>query len=276
MPSTTDEYLYLIWDYSESDEVYLLDDYPGAAVAYSVRKLRSTYIGSAMRVRRTVAPFDETDIGFDSNGDLDTAAIVAFGGSDSLTVSVWYDQSGSSNDASQATASNQRKIFDSSTGVMTYGGKPGLFRTITDGQLVHDIGSGTTWTSFAAVKIDSFPFGVHSRVPFSPWWYLADGSTGSLTSGFSNVSLWIDSTSSAAVSRLDLQNDLGTNHRLITARGDLTETGTNQWRVGSAYGTGGAYNVKGYMQEVIIYPSDQTSNLTGIETNINTYFSIYP
>jgi hypothetical protein len=159
---------------------------------------------------------------------------------------------------------------------MTYGGKPGLFRTITDGQLVHDIGSGTTWTSFAAVKIDSFPFGVHSRVPFSPWWYLADGSTNSLTVGFSNVSLWIDSTSSAAVSRLDLQNDLGTNHRLITARGDLTETGTNQWRVGSAYGTGATYNVKGYMQEVIIYPSDQTSNLTGIETNINTYFSIYP
>ncbi|MDB4558177.1 hypothetical protein N9Z89_00690 [Akkermansiaceae bacterium] len=276
MPSTTDEYLYLIWDYSESDEVYLLDDYPGAAVAYSVRKLRSTYTGSAMRVRRTVAPFDETDIGFDSNGDLDTAAIVSFGGSDSLMVSVWYDQSGSSNDASQATASNQRKIFDSSTGVMTYGGKPGLFRTITDGQLVHDIGSGTTWTSFAAVKIDSFPFGVHSLVPFSPWWYLADGSTGSLTAGFSNVSLWIDSTSSAAVSRLDLQNDLGTNHRLITARGDLTETGTNQWRVGSAYGTGSTYNVKGYMQEVIIYPSDQTSNLTGIESNVNTYFSIYP
>ena len=31
----------------------------------------------------------------------------------------------------------------------------------------------------------------------------------------------------------------------------------------------------GKMQEVIIYDSDQSSNRTGIESNINTYYSIY-
>jgi len=51
----------------------LLDDYPNAAAAYSVRLLRTAYSGSALRVRRNAAPFDEQDIGFDSNGDLDTA-----------------------------------------------------------------------------------------------------------------------------------------------------------------------------------------------------------
>jgi hypothetical protein len=29
------------------------------------------------------------------------------------------------------------------------------------------------------------------------------------------------------------------------------------------------------MQEVIIYHSDQSTNRSGIETNINNYFSIY-
>jgi len=30
-----------------------------------------------------------------------------------------------------------------------------------------------------------------------------------------------------------------------------------------------------YISELIIYPSDQTSNVTGIESNINTYYTIY-
>jgi len=31
----------------------------------------------------------------------------------------------------------------------------------------------------------------------------------------------------------------------------------------------------GYIQEIILYASDQTANRTGIETNINDYYSIY-
>jgi len=32
---------------------------------------------------------------------------------------------------------------------------------------------------------------------------------------------------------------------------------------------------QGNIQEVIFYPSDQSSNRTGIETNINDFYSIY-
>ena len=52
----------------------LLDTDTWAAAAYSVRKLRTAYTGSAIRVREDSGD-TETDIGFDSNGDLDTAAI---------------------------------------------------------------------------------------------------------------------------------------------------------------------------------------------------------
>ena len=34
-------------------------------------------------------------------------------------------------------------------------------------------------------------------------------------------------------------------------------------------------NWDGQIQEVIFYDSDQSSNRTGIESDINTYFSIY-
>jgi len=103
-----------------------LADYPDAAVAYSVRKLSNTAI-KCMRVRRTVAPFDEQDIGFTAGGDLDEAAIVAFGGSDPLAVSRWYDQSGFSRHAVQDTPGSQPQIYNG-TAVITENGKPIISR----------------------------------------------------------------------------------------------------------------------------------------------------
>lgn len=61
----------------------LLDTYPNAAVAYSLRKLRNAYSGSAIRVRRFVDN-TEQDFGFDTNGDLDIAGIESFFGNNLL------------------------------------------------------------------------------------------------------------------------------------------------------------------------------------------------
>ena len=57
----------------------LLDLYPGAAAAYSLRHLRTAYTGSAIQVRRSS---DDTlqDIGF-VDGNLDTASLLSFVGS---------------------------------------------------------------------------------------------------------------------------------------------------------------------------------------------------
>ena len=49
----------------------ILDEYSGAAAAYSVRRLSSSYTDGLIRVRRS-SDDTEQDIGFDSNGDLDT------------------------------------------------------------------------------------------------------------------------------------------------------------------------------------------------------------
>ena len=100
----------------------LLDTYPSAA-AYSVRKLRNSYTGSAIRVRRS-SDNTEQDIGF--NGiDLDTSALTTFVGANDGFVTTFYDQSGNARNATQATAANQPQIVSSGT-ILTENSKPSL------------------------------------------------------------------------------------------------------------------------------------------------------
>jgi hypothetical protein len=90
----------------------LLDQYSGAAAAYSLRKLRTAYTGSAIRVRRS-NDNTEQDIGFTSAGDLDTASLKTFIGANSGFVTTWYNQGDSSGrDVSQSTAANQPRIIN--------------------------------------------------------------------------------------------------------------------------------------------------------------------
>jgi len=103
--------------------------------AFSLRQLGSSYTGKAIQVRRSS---DNTvqDIGFTTNGDLDTAALKTFVGGGNGYVSIWYDQSGNGINATQTTAANQPQIvssgviyrdnglpvlYTSATGYLTYG-----------------------------------------------------------------------------------------------------------------------------------------------------------
>lgn len=101
----------------------LLDTYPNAAAAYSVRKLRTAYTGNCLRVRRS-SDNAETDIGFNGN-DVDTAAITTFVGANNGFVTSWYDQSGNANNLVQTTAVNQMQIVSSGT-ILSLNGKPAL------------------------------------------------------------------------------------------------------------------------------------------------------
>lgn len=87
----------------------LLDLYPNAAAAYSVRKLRSAYSGAAIRVRRS-SDNAEQDIGFTGTGDLDETALTAFVGANDGFVVTWYDQSGNGLDVSQLNPVAQSRI----------------------------------------------------------------------------------------------------------------------------------------------------------------------
>lgn len=92
-----------------------------AVAAYSTRKLRSAYSGSALRVKRS-SDNTEQDIGFSGN-DLDTAALAAFVPSGTGWVVTWYDQVGSNN---LVAASNSPYIVLSGS-LQTKNTKPAVF-----------------------------------------------------------------------------------------------------------------------------------------------------
>ena len=254
-----------------------LDTYTGAAAAYSVRLLRTAYTGSCMRVREDGGN-TETDIGFDSNGDLDTAAIASHCGANNGYVRYWYDQStaggtGSGNDAGQATAASQPQIYNG-TAVVTENGKPALERN-SNGSIymsTPSIGSSSTATMFTTVT----PRLTRSII-YQSGGYIASEQNGGLSIYYGS---FIPGTASTLQQRIQTYT-IGT-----TDVGFINGVQNVSGNAGSA-NIGGAGNIGGQgvnlrdpqkMQEIVIYLNDDyadTTNRKAIETNINTYFSIY-
>ena len=110
-------------NYFDVNDTGLLVDHPGAAAAYSVRQLTTSFT-SSMNIRRASDNAEQV-IGFTSAGDLDTGSIETFCAGTECYVDTWYDQSGNENDAEQTNASNQPLIYSASA-VITENNKPAL------------------------------------------------------------------------------------------------------------------------------------------------------
>ena len=103
-----------------------------AATAFSMRKLSSIYTGSAINVIRS-SDNSTQDIGFTTNGDLDTATLKIFVGAGNGFVTKWYDQSGNGNNLTQATSAYQPRIVNAGA-IDRENGKPFIrFFGITGG-----------------------------------------------------------------------------------------------------------------------------------------------
>ncbi len=273
-----------------------LDDYP-ATFAYSVRKLSSTYSGSALRVRRNAPPFDEQDIGFTPSGDLDEAAIVAFGGSDELRVSALYDQSGQSNDSGSSIPGNQPKIYNG-TSVITENGKPAFeFSGITGGfDFINatQITIGSYRTDFAVTSpanitstLGVFTTDTAFRAGTSTGRYAQNlrwnsGVIGSISfdAGGSVVVVNGSTTVTANTQHLTTGEYDGTNLSVYldgTLDGTTSQasqiTGTSFVNVASAFSANSGL-FEGKMQEIIDYQIDRSAERIAIETNINDYYKI--
>ena len=127
-----------VWDWTAPSFVGLLDLYPNAAAAYSLRKLRAAYSGSAVRVRKEVSSVSsETDIGFLADGSLDTISLLTFASdadNGDVFTTTWYDQSGDGLDFVETTAANQGKIVSGGV-LVTDDGVPAISLDGTDDNL---------------------------------------------------------------------------------------------------------------------------------------------
>ena len=85
-----------------------------STAAYSVRRLRTYYVGAALNVRRDSDNATQ-DIGFLLGGDLDVASLLSFVGTANGFVTTWYDQSNNANHATQTTLASQPQIVNGGT-----------------------------------------------------------------------------------------------------------------------------------------------------------------
>jgi len=260
--------------------VGLLDLFPNAAAAYSLRKLRAAYSGAAVRVRRS-SDNTEQDIGFDANGDLDTTALLAFvgtGGTDNGFVTTWYDQSGNGNNATNATASEQPLVVSGGT-LVTENGKAAILSaplatqnllraTFTLAQPLSIIGVVKTPIDRDQVPISSQNTTLRAYRRFAT-------SDNFLIQAGSNV--FAGSQTLAQSLEFAVYNG---SSGIFALDGNLLTTanfGTNGLdNLDLFQSNGGLPSYETYLQEVIIFDSNQSANRTAIETNINNFYSIYP
>lgn len=271
----------------------LLDTYSGAAAAYSLRKLRTAYTGSAIRVRRS-SDNTQIDIGF-VNGELDTITLLSFAGPNTCYVTIWYDQSGNSRNLIQTNNSYQTRIVNQ--GVIVYlNGKPvidtnvGYFTTTQNGFITLQ-----THSDFFIIKGLNFSPQYAGIVTMAPLTGNDYDSTSALSINVNNL------IGTNALVQSNSYNISGTGlnsaHRLIshlinassgqmwqnnvsagTSTGTFTTNNTGPLVVGTRYLSGSpsvSYFFNGYMQEIIIYNINQLSNRLNIQTNINSYYTIY-
>ena len=246
----------------------LLDDYPGAAAAYSLRLLNSTYTGSAIRVRRA-SDNAEQDIGFDNN-ELDTSALATFCSGTDGFVKTWYDQAGS-NDATQATTSAQPKIYDSVAGVVLENGKPIIQDNASAvAHLTSSLSLGTGNFAFSVLSTSSSFFCFLEGDASTEFLFVGQsGSSAASSSNASNITAYLDGGSANLSTRQNVYNEFYLQQRLLSVEFDMT---TAQTTIGYSFSS----SVKMMsVQELIVYGSDQSSNRSGIETNINDFYSIY-
>jgi hypothetical protein len=268
----------------------LLDLYPSAAAAYSVRKLRSGYTGSAIRVRRS-SDNTEQNIGFDSTGNLDTSALTTFCGSSNGFVTTWYDQSGNTRDATQGTAAYQSRIVNAGT-VELLNTKPCINTFLKEDIKVYN----TTYSNlinrpvsiFLAYKVDVMPgtgynfnIGGGAAIGGGGRYELynepnlfecqARGMSPQVAQSINALTYAVHTALFKSSSILQRVNGVDSADTAIT--GTPLTLASNFSIINSA--NSNVFNGQKRFQETIIYESDQTSNRVAIESNINSYYGIY-
>jgi hypothetical protein len=258
----------------------LLDLYPNAAAAYSLRQLR-VGVTNVVRVRRAS---DNTEADFTAAQVSDGSLATWVGAGNNGFVRTWYDQSGNSKDAVQTTTANQPRIV-SSGALILEGSKPTLqfdgagdFLDVdSTTNIVYVLSALKTSTGTSGFCIFLAPR--NNLAPFS--------SFGGVTSAFADETYTvIAGDTNYFYTKHALQNI----HNLITTdfsassihvNGTLrTFASIGSVSINAGFNIGARNNTAsttyaGTMQELIIYSATQSANRTAIEANINAHYAIY-
>lgn len=272
-------------DWYESDESYLLDTYTGAAVAFSLRQLKSG-VTDVIEVRRDS---DDAESDFTPVEITDgTLATWVGAGNDGFIVT-WYDQSGNNRHAIQTTTTDQPLIVDNGV-IITSGSLPAIWADhdstanpliIASQQASDYVGANEELT---IVSVHEQTSGVGSNQVFELNQFTTSSETiviglegdarvgtnsryVNYAHGNGDYIVVASSDSSGAELWVD-----GVSRDTDTWSDSMTATATDNARL-FIYSSSG--RMKGYSQELIIWPENHSSDVSDIFTKINGYYSKY-
>lgn len=289
----------------------ILDLYPSAYHAYSLRKLKSTYNGACLRVRRTTTTPSVTsttvDLYFDVfntislnskvtniSGTATTArclgefcASPGFTNTDGynaceIFVSIWFDQSGNNKNVINATLSQQPRLVRLDIGVATLetsGGKPAVRFTSANNQRLTLVDTSVSLNNVSSYALgnslattNNAVMSLGDTVNTNLFW-LPQGSQ----IAYRNTGIW----GNGNIANTQRLYELICSSSVINAYANGTirtptavqtpMTGTNSIIRIGLYST--SVYMNGYITEVISFVG--TANRTQIESNINTFYNVW-
>ena len=195
-------------------------------------------------------------------------------------VTTWYDQSTNANNSTQATAANQAQV-------------------VLNGNLILDVGTNkitTTWTtdtytlgSSIAIAQGNYQLAVFRRTVIgangrivsigsnlAPPWIGLISSTDALNSNYGGGTITQGTGIATGIYLQSIYRDTSNNvsaynNGVALTGGIDSTTGQNITR----FGLSGSNASFGQKQELVYWNNDQSTNRTGIETNVNTYWNAY-
>jgi len=257
------------------------------ALGFSLRRIRSSYTGYCIEVRRS-SDNATLNIGFDSSGYLDISTLLSFVGSGSGYVKTWYNQSTLLQDAIQLTNANQPNIVNNGT-LRTEGGKACIFFDGINDSLMVTTATLNTYISMYAV----------CKCTIAKPFLFEHSANANTNSGFyfygTNNASWFFNRFSVIHYAYGVSNWTGSSRILATLIYNSTQQ--NFYKNGVLGNNGGivnslrpntsistSFNIfsrngtlifgEGSLQEIIIYNDTTGSNRTITESNILNYWGI--
>lgn len=251
----------------------ILDDLSISATgAYSLRKMRTAYAGSCIRVRRS-SDNTEQDIGFVLNV-LDTASLLTFVGAGNGFVTTWYDQSGNGLNATQGTAGSQPSIVASGV-VTTSNSKPAVqfassflsFSNTTPGNYSAFIVAGRTSTGHVLTNFarsdSQLPLAIGQNVDGNV--YISNGAVFATYSG--------SPTGQKVFCGFSISGTLSAYENGVSK--SLSVSGAGFPNTFNSIGSSNGILATGFMSELILVSSDESAKRTSVETNFRSYYNTY-
>tara|TARA_R100001594_G_scaffold142447_1_gene189363 strand:- start:3232 stop:4131 length:900 start_codon:yes stop_codon:yes gene_type:complete len=281
-------------------ESLLLDEYPATA-AFSLRKLRRSYFGFALKVREANSGNSwEADVGFQSDRTVGSNSLIynatgapsgattlgEFADGGDVHVRTWYDQSFSGdNDAQQPTLTHQPRVMLSGS-MVTTGSQTAIQWNNLNNMLIsglNDTDYLDAW--FLADTSDStflYPANGSSGSDFGPVAengatskYNATGADYDAGAGTGGCDLYVNGSLVDPDNRDETHGFL--NGRKIVNHHNASSEGWNTFQVGRYFNQSNSsmYNYTGKFADMIFYNSDQSANQSAITANLNDYYSVY-